>query len=98
MAPPALLTIFVRCHQLVDLLVGPRSQDLNEALLIGTNALGEGKGHVSQGLGWEATSPEMGTWGGQSKETRSTQGAPNTALRHQAGAAALRWGSSATSA
>lgn len=44
MAPLAHLTIFVRCHQLVDLLVGPRSQDLNEALLIGPNALGGRRG------------------------------------------------------
>lgn len=82
MAPLAHLTIFVRCHQLVDLLVGPRSQDLNEALLIGPNALGGKKGHVSQGLRWEATIPELGTWGGQSWETPSTQGVPNTGLRH----------------
>lgn len=59
------LTIFVRGHQLVDLLVGPRSQDLNEALLIGPNALGGKKGHVSSSLRWEATIPELGTWGGQ---------------------------------
>lgn len=44
MAPPAHLTIFVCCHQLVDLLVGAGSQDLNEALLIGANALGEERG------------------------------------------------------
>lgn len=66
----------------MDLLVGPRSQDLNEALLIGPNALGEKKGRVSQGLKSEATSPELGTWGGQSWETPSTQGVPNTGLRH----------------
>lgn len=52
MVPPTHLTIFVRCHQLVDLLIGPGSQDLNEALLIGADALGEEKGYMSQGLGW----------------------------------------------
>lgn len=74
MAPLAHLTIFICCHQLVDLLVGPRGQDLNEALLIGPNALGEEKGHVSQGLRWEATSPELGTWGDQSWETPQHSG------------------------
>ena len=64
--PPAHLTIFVCCHQLVDLLVGPGGQDLSETLLISTNALGGEKGHRSEGMGWEATCCELGTWGGQS--------------------------------
>lgn len=52
MAPPTHLTVFVRCHQLVYLLVGPGSQDLNEALLISADALGEQEGHESRaGMG-----------------------------------------------
>lgn len=37
------LTILVGCHQLVDLLICPGCQDLNEALLICADALGEEK-------------------------------------------------------
>lgn len=33
----SLIGIFVCCHQLVDLLIGPRSQDFNETLLIGAD-------------------------------------------------------------
>lgn len=69
MATLAHLTIFVCCHQLVDLLIGPGSQDLNETLLIGANALGEEKGHMSQGPGFKATSHGLGSWSGQSYQT-----------------------------
>ena len=33
----------------MDLLIGPRSQDLNEALLVSADALGEEKGHRRRG-------------------------------------------------
>ena len=74
------LTIFVCCHQLVDLLIGPGSQDLNETLLIGADALREEKGRVSQArAGIEATGHRLESWNGQNYEAPSIWGAP-TAL------------------
>lgn len=60
MVPPAHLTILVCCHQLVDLLIGPRGQNLNETLLISANALGAQKGHRSQD--WDGRPPPTTRW------------------------------------
>lgn len=67
----------------MDLLIGPGSQDLNEALLIGANALGGEEGHVSQArAGWEATGHRLESWNGRSYETPRTEGAPTAARKH----------------
>jgi hypothetical protein len=75
-SPPAHLTIFVGCHQLVDLLIGPRSQNLNETLLISTDSLEKNRGVL-------AKKGRQGSWSGLGLVTPSTQGAPTSALRRQ---------------
>lgn len=52
---PVHLTVFVCGHQLVDLLIGPGSQNLNEALLICANALQERRKMLGR-AGWEVLS------------------------------------------
>lgn len=77
---PAQLTIFVCSHQLVHLLIGPRSQNLNEALLICTNALQERRNMLGRAE-WEALAMR-GPWSSLGCDTSCSHGFFGSAFKH----------------